>query len=169
MNTQILQTLKRGALAGMGGGMVMAMWSMIVMWLTGAGFWTPLNLIANTVWRSAPLDARFSGGALVLGLVLHMMMSMGLGMAFAVAVRTVGRLAASPAVLAMTGMIFGIMVWVVMQYGIWHAIDAAAAPKFTPWVFALGHLMFGAATALLVGTGLVRHGHGVPHLHGTPA
>lgn len=37
------QTLKRGALAGMGGGVVMAMWSMIVLWLTGTGFWTPLN------------------------------------------------------------------------------------------------------------------------------
>ena len=169
MNTQTLQALKRGALAGMGGGMVMAMWSMIVMWLTGAGFWTPLNLIANTVWRSAPVGATFSGGALVLGLVLHMMMSMGLGMAFAVVVRSVSWLGASRAVLVMTGMVFGIMVWVVMQYGIWHAIDAAAAPKFTPWVFALGHLMFGAATALLTGVSPVRHGHAVPHLHGTPA
>jgi hypothetical protein len=166
MNTQVL---KRGALAGMGGGMVMAMWSMIVMWLAGNGFWTPLNLIANTVWRSAPLGSTFSGGALVLGLVLHMMMSMGLGMGFAVAVRTVSWLGASRANLTMTGMIFGITVWVVMQYGIWHAIDAGAAPKFTPWVFALGHLMFGAATALLTGVSPVRHGDAVPHLHRTPA
>src|SRR5260370_21520787 len=73
MNTQ---TLKRGALAGAGGGMVMAMWSMIVLWLTGAGFWTPLNLIANTVWRSAPLGATFSGGAPVLRPGLHLMISM---------------------------------------------------------------------------------------------
>src|SRR5579864_9346845 len=101
MNTQTLQALRRGALAGMGGGMVMAMWSMIVMWLTGAGFWTPLNLIANTMWRTAPLDATFSGEALALGLVLHMMMSMGLGMAFAVAVRAVSLPGASRAVLAM--------------------------------------------------------------------
>jgi hypothetical protein len=93
MNTQTRQALRRGALAGMGGGMIMAMWSMIVLWLTGAGLWTPLNLIANTVWRPAPLGAAFSGGALALGLALHMMMSIGLGMAFAVAARAAGLLA----------------------------------------------------------------------------
>ncbi len=98
-----------------------------------------------------------------------MMMSMGLGVVLAVGLRAVRPLAASPAALAITGMVFGLVVWAVMQYGIWPAIDAGAAPKFTPWVFALGHLMYGAATALLVGTSLVRHRHPVPHLHGTPA
>jgi hypothetical protein len=141
------ETLKRGALAGMGGGVIMAMWSMIVLWLAGTGFWSPLNLIANTLWRGAPLGAEFSGSALVLGLVLHMMMSMVLGMAFAVGVRTVRQLAASTTTLTITGMVFGLGVWAVMQYGIWPAIDAAAAPKFTPWVFALGHLMFGGDRA----------------------
>jgi hypothetical protein len=163
------ETLKRGALAGAGGGVAMAMWSMIVLWLAGAGFWSPLNLIANTLWRGAPLGAAFSGGALVLGLVVHMMMSMGLGMAFAVGVRTVRRLADSPAALTITGMAFGLVVWAAMQFGIWPAIDAAAAAKFTPWVFALGHLMFGVATGLLIGTSPVRHRQPVPHLHGTPA
>jgi hypothetical protein len=56
-----------------------------------------------------------------------------------------------------------------MQYGIWPAIDAAAAPRFTPWVFALGHLMFGAATAVLIGTSPGRRRHPVPRLQGTPA
>ncbi len=42
-----------GAVGGLLGGMVMAMWSMIVMWLTGEGLWTPLNLIAHTFWDGA--------------------------------------------------------------------------------------------------------------------
>jgi hypothetical protein len=54
------QTLHSGALGGMLGGAMMAMWSMIVLWLTGVVFWTPLNLIAHTLWRGAPLDATFS-------------------------------------------------------------------------------------------------------------
>lgn len=162
-------TLKRGAVAGMAGGVVMAMWSMIVLWLTGVGFWSPLNLIAHTVWRGAPLGATFSGGALVLGLVIHMMMSMILGMVLAVGVRTVAQLGRNPVTLAMTGMAFGIVVWVVMQYGVWKAVDPAAAPLFTPWVFAVGHLMFGAATALVMGTSTATQGHAVPHAHGSPA
>ena len=34
MNTE---TLRRGALAGMAGGVVMAMWSMVALWWTGVG------------------------------------------------------------------------------------------------------------------------------------
>jgi hypothetical protein len=108
MNTA---ALRRGALAGMAGGAVMAMWSMIALWLAGTGFWSPVNLIANTLWRGAPAGAAFSGGALVLGLIVHMMMSMGLGMALVVGLRAVRPLAASPARLAITGMAFGFVVW----------------------------------------------------------
>jgi hypothetical protein len=97
------QALTRGALAGMAGGVVMAMWSMIVLWLTGSGFWTSLNLIAHTLWRSAPLDGSFSVGALVIGLVVHMMMSMVLGMMLAAIVGTVRALGADQVRRAGTG------------------------------------------------------------------
>jgi hypothetical protein len=68
MNTKILRA---GVAGGMAGGAVMAMFSMIMLWLAGSGFWTPLNLIAHTVWRSAPLDGRFSVAALVIGIAVH--------------------------------------------------------------------------------------------------
>ncbi|GAB3394169.1 hypothetical protein [Amycolatopsis echigonensis] len=146
------EALKRGAVAGMIGGVVMAMWSMIVLAVTGSGFWTPLNLIAHTVWRSAPLGASFSVGALVIGLVIHMMMSMILGMVLAAAIAGVAPLRRNQAVLAMAGMVVGLVVWLIMQYGVWKVVDAEAARAFTPWVFAVGHLMYGAVTALVVGT-----------------
>lgn len=150
MNTE---TMKRGALAGMAGGIVMAMWSMLALWASGTGFWSPLNLIAHTLWRGAPLDQTFSAGALVLGLVVHMMMSMMLGVAIAIILTQVSILAQvsalrrTLAVRLVTGMGIGLMVWAVMQYGVWPVVDAQAAPEFTPWIFALGHLMFGLATA----------------------
>ncbi len=34
-----------------------------------------------------------------------------------------------------------------MQYGIWRAVDAAAAQAFTAWVFAVAHLLFGMMAA----------------------
>ena len=58
----------------------MAMWSMIVMGLAGMGFWTPLNLIAHTYWRSVPLDGAFSWPGLFIGMVVHLAMSIALGM-----------------------------------------------------------------------------------------
>lgn len=137
------QTVRRGLLAGMAGGAVMAMWSMLVLAATGDGFWQPLDLIAHAVWRSAPLDGSFSFGALGLGMVIHMMTSAMLGVVIAAAVRR-----SSPGRAAAVGMAIGTVVWLVNQYAIWNAIDSAAADRFTPWVFALGHAMFGAATAL---------------------
>lgn len=125
------------------GGMAMAMWSMIVLWLAGTGFWSPLNLIAHTLWRSAPLGATFSVGALLLGLLLHMMMSMVRGMVLAVVAAKAGVLGRSRGSLALTGMVYGLIVWIVMQYVVWRIADPAAAEAFTPWVFAVAHVMYG--------------------------
>ena len=137
--------VRRGAIAGMVGGAVMAMWSMLVLAVTGAGFWQPLDLIAHTLWRGAPLNGTFSAGALVLGMVIHMMTSAMLGVVIAGAVQ---RLRGRGALAA--GMGVGLGVWLVNQYAVWPLIDSASADRFTPWVFALGHLMYGAATALVV-------------------
>ncbi len=143
-----MQIVTRGALAGAVGGMVMAMWSMIVLWAAHAGFWEPLNLIAHTFWRAAPLGSEFSFGAAVLGLIVHMMMSMVLGVVFALGAQ---RIRGQAATLAGIGMAFGLVVWVLMQYIVWPIVDADAAEAFTPWVFAVGHAMFGATTGLVVG------------------
>ncbi len=89
------ELLKRGALGGLAGGVVMAMWSMIVMWLIGVGFWAPLNLIAHTFYPSAPLGGAFSWPALLVGMVVHVMMSVVLGLVLAALVGIAGGIAAS--------------------------------------------------------------------------
>lgn len=142
------QILTRGAVAGLVGGIAIAMWSMIVLWLTGAGFWTPLNLIAHTLWRGAPLDGTFSLGALLIGMAVHMMMSIGLGVVLATLASRFTALSANRGTLALFGMAFGLAVWAVMQFAAWRIVDPAAAPLFTPWVFAVAHLMYGAVAGL---------------------
>jgi hypothetical protein len=126
------------------GGAVMAMFSMIMLWLAHSGFWTPLNLIAHTFWRSAPLDGRFSVAALVVGMAVHMMMAMLFGTLIAAAAF---RLPRARSLVIAAGMLFTVLLWAVMQYGIWRAVDAAASRDFTPWVFAVAHLLFGMMAA----------------------
>jgi hypothetical protein len=145
------RTITRGTMAGMVGGMMMGMFAMLAMWLDGqpeTGFWTPLNLIAHTVWRGAPLDAEFSGGALVLGGVIHMMMSMGLGAAVAVIVSKASRLGRSLGSRVLTGLVIAMTVWIVMDFIIWPLIDSAAADAFTTWIFAVAHAVFGMTAPL---------------------
>src|SRR5437588_11896658 len=79
------KSIRAGVVGGILGGVVMAIWLMFILWLTGTGFWTLLNLITNTVWRSVPLGAMFSVTALVIGLAVHVMMSVLFGVLIAVA------------------------------------------------------------------------------------
>ncbi|HEX6232225.1 MAG TPA: hypothetical protein VFZ63_03780 [Jiangellaceae bacterium] len=145
------RTIIRGAMAGMVGGMMMGIFAMLAMWLDGqrdTGFWTPLNLIAHTIWRGAPLDYEFSGGALVLGGIVHMMMSMGLGAAIAVLISKARQLGATLASRVVAGVVIAMTVWAAMEYIIWPLIDSAAADAFTTWIFAVAHLVFGMTTPL---------------------
>lgn len=146
-------TIRRGALAGMGGGAMMAMFAMLAMWLDGSaatGFWTPVNLIAHTLWRDAPLDSTFSIGALALGVVVHMMMAMALGAAVAMLVSRAPRLGRSLGSRLAVGTGVAVMVWIVMQYVAWPLVDRAAADAFTTWIFAASHVVFGMVTAAVL-------------------
>jgi hypothetical protein len=80
-------------------------------------------------------------------MVVHLAMSIALGMALAVPVTAIGGWATTTAGGVLAGMAFGLIVWLVMQYLVWDAIDPAAAERFTPWVFAIGHLMYGWSPA----------------------
>ena len=142
----MMRALRAGVPGGMAAGVVMAVWSMVAMWITGSGFWTPLNLIANTFYRSAPLNGTFSAPALVIGLAVHMTVASIFGTAIAVLVQ---RLPGARSLVIAGGILFIAVVWPVMQYGVWYSIDESAAEGATDWVFAVAHLIFGLVAASL--------------------
>ncbi|HXP57021.1 MAG TPA: OsmC family protein [Streptosporangiaceae bacterium] len=146
----IKAALKAGAIGGIIGGVMMAVWLMFILWLIGTGFWTLLNLITNTVWRSAPLGSKFSLTSVIIGLVVHVVVSFIFG---SLIVLAAWRLPGPRSLIIASGALFGPVIWLVMQFGIWHAVDPAAAQVITPWVFAVAHLIFGvlaAATAAII-------------------
>ena len=138
--------LIQGLLLGAVGGMAMAMWSMIALAATGDGFFTPVNLIAHSLWEAAPLDGAFDGAALALGLGIHMMISMALGVVI-VALTDSPRL--STVARGAVAMGIPIAAWA-GQLVAWQVVDSAARDAFTPWVLFVGHLMFGAVAAAWV-------------------
>jgi hypothetical protein len=145
------KTIKVGALGGMLAGAMMAMFAMLAMWLdnvSDTGFWTPVNLIAHTFWRDAPLDEEFSVGGLILGMIVHMMMAMMLGAVIALIVNRIPALRANLGSRLMTGIVVGLMVWVVMDFILWPLVDEAAADAFTTWIFAVAHVVFGMTLAI---------------------
>jgi hypothetical protein len=140
----MVRALRIGVPAGIGAGAVMAVWLMVVMWMTGSGFWLPLNLVAHAFYRSAPLNDTFSAPALVIGLAVHMTVAVIFGTAIAALVQ---RLPGQRSLVIAGGILFVAVVWPVMQYGVWYWIDERAAEGVTGWVFAVAHLIFGLVAA----------------------
>jgi hypothetical protein len=146
------RALRVGVPGGIIAGTLMAVWSMAAMWITGHGFWTPLNLIAHTFYRAAPLDGTFSASALLVGLTIHLTLSGLFGTTLAVIAQ---RMPGSRSVVIAGGILFVAIVWPVMQWEIWYRIDETAAEGFSDWIFAVAHLMFGVTAAALASLAFV--------------
>lgn len=141
MNTK---TIKTGAVVGAVAGMAMAMWSMIAFAATGDGFWRPVNGIAHVVWRGAPLDGSFNFAALVIGMMLHMAMSMMLGVVIVAAPSTTSRFGR-----AATALVVPMVVWIV-QLGVWRVVDKEGSALLEGWVFFVAHLMYSMVVVIAV-------------------
>jgi len=146
-----VRALRIGVPAGIAAGVVMAVWLMVVMWITGSGIWLPMNLVAHTFYRSAPLSDTFSAPALAIGLAVHMSMAVIFGTAIAALVQ---RLPRQRSLVIAGGILFAAVVWPVMQYGVWYWIDERAAEGVTGWVFAGAHLIFGLLAASIAAIGV---------------
>jgi hypothetical protein len=140
----MVRALRIGVPGGIVGGAVMALFSMIAMLLTRSGFWIPINLIAHTFYRSAPLNGTFSAPALVVGVAVHMTVASIFGTAIVALAR---RLPGARSLVIAGGILFVAVVWPVMQYGVWYSIDERAAEGFTEWIMAVAHLIFGLIAA----------------------
>ena len=145
------RALRVGVPGGMIAGAVMALWTMAAMWVTGSGFWTPLNLIAHTFYRSAPLNGTFSAPALVVGLAVHLMVAGAFGTAIALLAQ---RLPGARSVVIAGGILFVAVVWPVMQWEVWYRLDESAAEGLNGWIFAVAHLLFGLTAAALAAIGV---------------
>lgn len=141
------RTLRFGLLIGVTGGLLMAAFAMTAMAATGHGFFTIVNLIAHTFWKGAPVDGRFVAPAFILGLAIHLAISVTLGTLLAFLVE---RGALDGGIVFFIGLALGGSAWVVQAFA-WPALDTTASAAFTPWILAVAHLVFalGAAWTLL--------------------
>jgi uncharacterized membrane protein YagU involved in acid resistance len=153
-STRLIKMLIIGAITGMIGGAVMAMFTMIATaTYLNMGFFTPLYAIASPLAGQQTLMTSlhqgvfyFAPGAGLLGLVIHMMWSALYGMIFgliAYATHLKGALA------VISGMVYGLLVMLLMSFIV---APIAGAPNLLQMLggfsFTLGHLMFGLVLGL---------------------
>lgn len=69
-----------GIVAGLIGGVLMGMTSMLLFWLRDLGFWYPLRLIATIIgWPDAAAEQGFEFAPVAVGMAIHMALSMMFG------------------------------------------------------------------------------------------
>lgn len=147
-----------GLLAGLIGGIVMAMFMMMVTALTGMGFLAPLYAIAATFNHAWAMTKGFDLTPILVGLMLHMVNSAVFGLIFALLVaRLLPRALALPAA-TMAGMVWGLILLAVNQLIVLPSVDApmvAATSSIFGW-WLVGHLMYGVVLGVIAGATLGR-------------
>ena len=170
------------ALAGIGGligGMVFAMWEMVVEGIrsasgggsfwgslsTHSGFWAAPQWIGATLVRSLQTsrNPNFDLGPLILGIMGHTMNSIILGLIF---VAFAYYLTRSVGGLLVLGMMYGVAVFAVMWWVVVPTVDPAMQ-EVNGALFFIGHLMYGGILGLVVGA--QAHRAGFARQHPVPA
>jgi hypothetical protein len=136
-----------GIMAGVISGAVMLFMMMIVSRAIGQGFFFPMRLFAATFWG---VNALIAGPVVpIVGTIFHLGVSAGLGVIFASLTRP--RTPEGSALLG--GVIYGIGVWVVMNYLIMPWLNPTMNERinFEPGWFFLSHIAFGACLSITPG------------------
>jgi hypothetical protein len=139
-----------GGLAGIIAGIAMAIFAMGYAGMMGMGFLAPLRLIAATLYG---VEALIGGaGVLMVGLIIHILVSAMFGIIFAALLssRASGRAAFA------SGLVYGVVVWAVMRWGVVSWADPTMAVRLPMMAaaFFIEHLVFGGVLAIT--PGLVR-------------
>jgi hypothetical protein len=134
------------AVAGFVAGMVMVVCAMARSGIVGLGFWLPAQSIAATFFG---VDALISGtGAVVLGLIAHVVMSLLVGGIFGALISS----DSSRGVIVGLALAYSILIWAAMTFLALPLINEVMLERvlLTPvWWFVL-HLIYGLVLGLVV-------------------
>jgi uncharacterized membrane protein YagU involved in acid resistance len=153
-SSRLIKLLLIGAIAGMIGGAVMAMFTMIATsTYLNMGFFTPLYAIASPLAGQQTLMSSqhqglfyFALGPALVGLVVHMMWSALYGMIFGLIVYATHL---KGALAVISGIVYGVLVMLLMSFIVAPIADAPNLLQMLGGLsFTLGHLMFGLVLGL---------------------
>jgi vacuolar-type H+-ATPase subunit I/STV1 len=137
--------LVAGAVAGLAMTLTMAIWGAI----TGNGIWYPVNLIAATVLtdlQTAPTEQlqNFIPMAAVVGSIIHMVISLALGLIFNLLLPT---LPSNPIIWAL---IIGPVLWIAAEYAILPVLNQRLAQEVAPQTFIISHIVYSLVLGLMI-------------------
>lgn len=133
--------LPSGIVAGLLGGILMALWLMLAAAAAGDGLLRPLRLIGATFTGERGLQG---GQAAIAGGLLHLVVAMAWGIAFAIVVRGVS----SPGRMLGAAVAFAVGVFVVMHLLVAPVLNPLLIRGVSPLRWFVAHLVYGIGLAV---------------------
>lgn len=134
----------KAAAWGLVAGIVMALVTMMITALMGMGLWALPAMIAALL-LGPPATMGVTAGVIMIGLVIHMVLSMMFGVVYAAIVNFFSH------EFLLTGTLFGLLLWIVNFYVIGLFVPGARmmAQNEPIWLAIMSHLIFGVTLGLL--------------------
>jgi hypothetical protein len=138
-----------GALAGLGGGLAMAVVAALLATTMGDDVWLQPKLIAAVVYGpAAASQPGFVAAPVLVGTLIHIVVSVVLGAIFGIVTRRVLHLTSDFWTPVLAGLIYGMLLWMAAYFVVLPIVDPALLETYSP-AFILQHLVYGMVTGLL--------------------
>jgi len=138
-----------GALAGLGGGLAMAVVAALISLAQGGDIWLEARQIATLVYGGSALSQPgFAAGPVVAGTLLHFLFSALFGAIFGILLRRVFHLPSDVGVPVLAGLIYGFVVWMLAYFVVLPLLSSPLLQSYAPF-FIIQHLVYGVVTGLL--------------------
>lgn len=144
-------SIRAGLVGGAAGGLLMPIPALLWSLATGHGIWYPANLLAAlaTHYQVPPSTAeleQYHADWLIAALVIHVVLSLSFGLAFAL---ILPRVPTIPGPLAWGGMLLPLL-WTAMSYGLMGVVNPVLQERVDwPW-FVASQFVFGIVAAIVV-------------------
>lgn len=137
-----------GAVAGLVGGLAMAVVAAIISASIGGDIWLESKQIAAMVYGPSAASVPGFTGAVVVGTLIHFLFSALFGSVYSLIVRRLLKLPSDFGTPVLTGLIYGMMLWMLAYFMVLPAMDLALLQTYAP-TFIIQHLIYGMVMGLV--------------------
>ena len=138
-----------GALAGLAGGLAMAVVAALLSASMGQDIWHESKRIAAIVYgRAAFAGSGFEPGPVLVGTLIHLLVSALLGAVFGIVTRRWLHLTSDFGTPVLAGLIYGLMVWLAAYFVVLPLLNPALLEVYAP-AFIIQHAVYGIVMGLV--------------------
>ena len=138
-----------GALAGLAGGLAMAVVAALIAAGMGQDIWHESKRIAAIVYGPAALaGSGFDPGPVLVGTLIHLVVSALLGAIFGIVTRRWLHLTSDFGTPVLAGLIYGLLIWLVAYFVVLPLLNPALLEVYAP-AFIIQHVVYGVVMGLV--------------------